>query len=128
MTVGDLTLRNLVSEYFDNYNINDKFSYNFGKGQFIICESIDEKGISKNAIIALLNEFLSDYTLKDKFLYDMHNCSFLAAVQTARITRKIHEEQKTLTEPMTRKEFFDSDKSKSRHVFAEGFGENTIQC
>jgi len=99
MSVSQITVRQLLKEFFDDYTNNDKFSYTFGTGQFLVTEVLNKKhGVTKLGIIALLNEYFEDFTVKDIFICDLQNGHFLVAVQTA-IFKELPEGQKYIAKP-----------------------------
>lgn len=101
MVVSTETLRQLLREYLEDYDINDKFSYTFDAGQILVTESINNTGINKNAVLNIFNEYLTDFTNNTKFLYDLGNCHFLVAVQTAIIKKVYDNNQKRIFKSIT---------------------------
>ena len=119
MTLSKSGTRDMLREYFEDYNSESRFIYDFSGEQFLVQESVNRsEGVSKHVIVQLFNEYIDSYSIKESFIYDMQNCHFLIALQTAKV-KKIHDSQVVITAPfLTRKEFYDNcDK---------GFGEKEI--
>lgn len=147
MTFSENTLRNIIREYLDDYNNNDRFNYSFANGQILISESKDNSGVDKNAVMALLNEYFTDYSIKDKFIYDSSCCNLLIAVVTIKATPTLDNKQKSLNYCVEMKklcehadsannaeigfitcngEYCEGIESKSKNIFNSGFGENEV--
>lgn len=98
MTFSETTIRNIIREYLDVYNNNDRFNYSFAAGQFLVSESKNNTGIDKNAVMALLNEYFTDYSIRDKFIYDFSSYNLLIAVVTIKAVPTLDRKQKSLSD------------------------------
>ena len=154
MTLSKSGIRQLLREYFEDYNAESRFIYAFGGEQFLIKESINRsEGVSKHIIIKLFDEYMEPYNIKECFIYDMQNCHFLIGLQTASF-KELSNSQKHITKPdnycifkncvcehmdtSNNKEIgytvcsgeycegVKNSESKSSHVFDKGFGENEL--
>lgn len=131
MTLSKSGIRQLLREYFEDYNTDNRFVYAFDKEQLLIKESVNRsEGVAKHIIIQLFDEYMESYNIKENFIYDMQNCHFLIALQTV-MFKELPDNQIIITSDsgnglnpfLTKKEF---DKSKTKHIFNKGFGENEV--
>jgi hypothetical protein len=124
MTLSKSGIRQLLREYFEDYNAESRFIYAFGGEQFLIKESINRsEGVNKHIIIKLFDEYMEPYNIKECFIYDMQNCHFLIGLQTASF-KELSDSQMIMSSESKRG--FKKPVSKSTHIFDKGFGENEV--
>lgn len=154
MTLSKSGIRQLLREYFEDYNADKRFIYAFDAEQFLVQLSINRsEGVSKHVIIELFDEYMESYNIKENFIYDMQNCHFLIGLQTASF-KKLSDSQKHISKPdnycifkncvcehmdvSNNKEIgytvcsgeyctdIKNSDSKTEHIFDKGFGENEV--
>lgn len=124
MTISKDGIRQLLREYFEDYNTESRFIYDFGGEQFLIQESINRsEGVSKHVIITLFDEYMDSYNIRENFIYDMQNCHFLIGLQTASF-KELSDSQMVMSSDSAKgfkkpisKEKLDNCMSKTEHIF-----------
>jgi hypothetical protein len=129
MTLSKSGIRQLLREYFEDYNAESRFLYTFSGEQFLIKETVNRsEGVSKHVIITLFDEYMDSYNIKENFIYDMQNCHFLIALQIA-VFKELSDSQTIMSsksangfkKPISRTAYISND-----NVLNSGFGEKEL--